>query len=215
MSSQDRRLEVSEAAWRVIVREGLDRTSMRAIAQEMGCTTGVVTHYFRDKQELILFALNQVTERLKTAMEQAIESVSGAERLVAMLSAFLPFDAERQDTLRVWLAFLGYAVGRENLMTEHQRSAAQLRTVLVQELKALQSAHLLRHDIDPVIEANVLLALVNGVSLDSLIQANCLTSNQQRLVIQRYVNRLLVDNLVSTRDKHLNNATSIIVESQV
>jgi len=215
MSSQDRRLEVSEAAWRVIVREGLDRTSMRAIAQEMGCTTGVVTHYFRDKQELILFALNQVTERLKTAMEQAIESVSGAERLVALLSAFLPFDAERQDTLRVWLAFLGYAVGRENLMTEHQRSAAQLRTVLVQELKALQSAHLLRHDIDPVIEANVLLALVNGVSLDSLIQANCLTSNQQRLVIQRYVNRLLVDNLVSTRDKHLNNATSIIVGSQL
>ncbi|MEM1280326.1 MAG: TetR family transcriptional regulator, partial [Cyanobacteria bacterium P01_H01_bin.152] len=35
MVQQDRRLEVSEAAWRVIVREGLDRTSMRAIAQEM------------------------------------------------------------------------------------------------------------------------------------------------------------------------------------
>lgn len=39
MSQKDRRFEVSEAAWRVIVREGLDRTSMRAIARELGCTT--------------------------------------------------------------------------------------------------------------------------------------------------------------------------------
>ncbi|MEO1147566.1 MAG: TetR family transcriptional regulator, partial [Cyanobacteria bacterium J06638_22] len=117
MSQEERRLEVSEAAWRVIVREGLDRTSMRAIAQEMGCTTGVVTHYFRNKQELILFALHQVSEKLQAFMEKATQSLSGVERLVAMLSAFLPMDAERQEILRVWLAFLGYAVGRDNLLT--------------------------------------------------------------------------------------------------
>ncbi|WP_299404185.1 TetR/AcrR family transcriptional regulator [Acaryochloris sp. IP29b_bin.148] len=205
MPYQDRRLEVSEAAWQVIVREGLDRTSMRAIAQEMGCTTGVVTHYFRDKQELILFALNQVTERLNTAIAQASESVSGAERLVFMLSAFLPCDVEQKDTLRVWLAFLGYAVGRENLMTEHQRSATRLRAVLVNELKTLQTAHLLRHDVDPTLEANALLALVNGLSLDSLIQANCLTIDQQKQAIQRYVDGLLIDKLGSTHAGCLNN----------
>ncbi|MEO1095861.1 MAG: TetR/AcrR family transcriptional regulator [Cyanobacteria bacterium J06638_28] len=192
MAQQERRLEVSEAAWRVIVREGLDRTSMRAIAQEMGCTTGVVTHYFRNKQALILFALNQVTEKLKTFMEQAIESASGAERLVVMLAAFLPLDAERQAILRVWLAFLGYAVGRETLMAEHQHSAAQLRALLVQELQQLQTAQLLRQAVDPTIEANALLALVNGLSLDWLIQADCLTAHQQQRVIRQYVHKLLL-----------------------
>ncbi|MHC5718782.1 MAG: TetR family transcriptional regulator, partial [Nostoc sp.] len=59
MSYDDRRIEVTKAAWRVIVREGLDRASMRAIAQELGSSTGVVTHYFRDKEELTLFALEQ------------------------------------------------------------------------------------------------------------------------------------------------------------
>ena len=57
MSYDDRRIEVAKAAWQVIIREGLDRTSMRAIAQELGSSTGVVTHYFRDKEDLILFAL--------------------------------------------------------------------------------------------------------------------------------------------------------------
>ena len=190
---RDRRLEVSEAAWRVIVREGLDRTSMRAIAQELGGTTGVVTHYFRDKQELILFALHQVTERLQTVMQIALEKAIGVERLAIMLSAFLPLDAERQDILKVWVAFLGYAVGRESLMAEHQHSAAQLREVIIQELKALQSAALIRTDIEPELEANVLLALANGIGLDTLIQAKCLNPEQQQFVIRRYVKGLISD----------------------
>ncbi len=187
-----RRLEVSEAAWRVIVRYGLDRTSMRAIAQELGCTTGVVTHHFRDKQELILFALNQVTQRLQAGMEVATEKMSGVERLVEMLFAFLPLDNQRRDTLKVWVAFLGYAIGRESLMAEHQRCAAQLREVMIQELRELQSAELIRADVEVEIEANALLALVNGVSLDSLIQDKCLTLDQQKIVIWNYVNQLLV-----------------------
>lgn len=191
MSQQNRRLEVSEAAWRVIVREGLDRTSLRAIAQEMGCTTGVVTHYFRNKQALILFALTQVTERLKMAMERSLESASGVERIIAILCTFLPLDAKRQEIVRVWLAFLGYAVGRETLMREHQQSAAQLRGILVKEIQILQDARLLRSDINPNIEANALLALANGVSLDSLIQAECLTPEQQESVIREYVERKL------------------------
>lgn len=190
MSPNLRRLEVASAAWQVIIREGLDRTSMRAIAQELGCTTGVVTHYFRDKQELILFALNQVTQRLQTAMEAAMEKFLGVEQLVEMLSAFLPLDNERRDILKVWVAFLGYAVGRESLMAEHQRCAAQLRGVIIQELKDLQSVKLIRADVEPEIEANVLLALVNGVSLDSLIQDKCLTPEQQKIVIWSYVKGL-------------------------
>ena len=186
----DRRLEVASAAWRVIVREGLDRTSMRAIAQEMNCTTGVVTHYFRNKQELILFALHQVTVRLQGKMGLAIKTLSGPDRLVAMLSSFLPLDQERQEILQVWVAFLGYAVGRQDLMTDHRQSAGELRQVIIQELSTLKSQREIRSDVDPEYEANVLLALVNGVSLDTLIQAQPLSAEQQLIVLQRYVDGL-------------------------
>ena len=190
MAQTERRLEVAEAAWRVIVREGLDRTSMRAIAQEMDCTTGVVTHYFRNKQELILFALHQVTERLQELMQQASAEQEGCDRLVAMLSSFLPIDQARQEILRVWVAFLGYAVGREELMADHQRSAGELRRVIIQELTELQNQGEIDAAVEPEQEANVLLALVNGVSLDSLIQADSLSCQQQQVVLQRYVDGL-------------------------
>ena len=190
MAQTDRRLEVSEAAWRVIVREGLDRTSMRAIAQEMDCTTGVVVHYFRNKQELILFALHQVAERLQVLMEKAVAERSGCDRLVAMLSSFLPIDQERQEILRVWVAFLGYAIGREGLMADHQQSAGGLRQVIIQELLMLQDQGDIRADVDPEQEANVLLALVNGLSLDNLIQADSLSYQQQEAALQRHIERL-------------------------
>ncbi len=191
----DRRLEVSAAAWRVIVREGLDRTSMRAIAQEMNCTTGVVTHYFRNKQELILFALHQVTERLQGLMGQATAERTGCDRLVAMLSSFLPINPERQEILRVWMAFLGYAVGREDLMAEHQQSAGALRQMIIQELEMLQKQGQIRPDITPETEANVLLALVNGLSLDTLIQSQRLSPEQQKEALQRYVDGLRTNKL--------------------
>ncbi|MGB5711162.1 MAG: TetR/AcrR family transcriptional regulator [Waterburya sp.] len=192
MPQQDRRIEVSAAAWRVIVREGLDRTSMRAIARELDCTTGVVTHYFRDKQELILFALDRVTENLKQAMEEVAEQPISVDRLIKMLCAFLPLDDKRQEILKVWVAFLGYAVGRESLMLEHQASAGELREVIMQELKTLQSAKKIRQDIDAGVEANSLLALVNGIALDSLIQKNCLNPKQQKMVIQRYFDGITI-----------------------
>ncbi len=192
MSQQERRIEVSAAVWRVIVREGLDRTSIRAIARELDCTTGVVTHYFRDKQELILFALDQVTENLKQSMQEVAKQPLTIERLVEMLSVFLPSDSKRQEILKVWVAFLGYAVGRESLMLEHQASARQLREVIMQELEALQSAQKIREDIDTGIEANVLLALVNGIALDSLIQEKCLNPKEQKMAIRRYFNEIAI-----------------------
>ena len=190
MSQLDRRVEVSQAAWRVIVQEGLDRTSIRAIARELNCTTGVVTHYFRDKQELILFALNQVTENLKQAMQEEAAKPLSLDRLTGMLCTFLPSDTKRQNLLKVWVAFLGYAIGRESLIAEHHISSAQLHEVIRQELLALQSAKIIREDVNTRIEANVLLALVNGMALDSLIQQKCLNSEQQKMVIRRYLSEI-------------------------
>ena len=108
MSYEDRRIEVAKAAWQVIIREGLDRTSMRAIAQELGSSTGVVTHYFRDKEELILFALGLVFENVAAEMEARSQGQQGIDRLEQMMFVALPLEQIDRDDWKVWVAFLGY-----------------------------------------------------------------------------------------------------------
>ena len=48
-----RRQELVEAAWRVINRIGLERTTIREIATESGCSTGALAHYFRTKDDIL------------------------------------------------------------------------------------------------------------------------------------------------------------------
>src|SRR5215510_7795076 len=48
-----KRRELLKAATSVIAEEGLANTSLRRVAQRAGCTTGAVTYYFADKEELV------------------------------------------------------------------------------------------------------------------------------------------------------------------
>ena len=191
MSYDDRRIEVAKAAWRVIVREGLDRTSMRAIAQELGSSTGVVTHYFRDKEELTLFALEQVFKNVVEVMRTCAETQQGVDRIEQMIFAALPLEATDEDDWKVWLAFLGYSVGREHLVQEHRKRYDLLRQIIYQELADLQTAKLIRSDLDLTLEANALIALVDGIGSGIVICPDQFSADQQKYLVRRHINTLL------------------------
>ncbi len=191
MSYDARRIEVANAAWQVIIREGLDRASMRAIAQELGSSTGVVTHYFRDKEELILFALERVFERTLEAMQAYDPERQGIERLEQMILTALPLQVSDQADWTVWMAFLGYSIGRENLVREHQKRYAFLRQIISQALADLQVANLIRVDLDTILEANALIALVDGIGIGVIICPEQFSAEQQKYLVRRHISSLL------------------------
>lgn len=191
MNFDDRRIEVANAAWRVIIREGLDRTSMRAIAQELGSSTGVVTHYFRDKEALILFALERVFENVLDKMKGCTQREQGIDRLEAMLFTALPLENRDKDDWKVWVAFLGYSIGREHLVQKHRKRYDCLRQMLTQALADLQTANLLRADLDLTLEANALVALVDGIGTGVIICPEQFSAQQQQYLVRRHINILL------------------------
>jgi AcrR family transcriptional regulator len=190
MGYDDRRIEVAQAAWRVIIREGLDRTSMRAIAQELGSSTGVVTHYFRDKEELILFALEQVVESTLESMKACAKGQQGLDRLEQMIVAALPLEESDRDDWKVWIAFLGYSIGREHLIQQHRKRYGRIRQILYQELTDLQAAKLIRADLDLTLEANALIALVDGIGTGVVICPEQFSAEQQRYLVHQHIHAL-------------------------
>ncbi len=187
MSHDQRRMEVADAAWRVIVREGLDRTSIRAIAYELGSSTAVVTHYFRNKDELTIFALEQVFEKVLEDMEASTQGRQGIERLEQMIFSALPFKASSVQGWQVWVAFLGYAIGRENLIQEHQKRYELLQKIICKELADLQTAKLIRNDLDVALEANALIALVDGIGTGIVINPGQFHAEQQQYLVRRHI----------------------------
>jgi BetI-type transcriptional repressor, C-terminal len=64
---------------------------------------------------------------------------------------------------------LGYSIGREHLVVKHRKRYDLLRQFISQELANLQTAKLIRADIDVTLEANALIALVDGIGTGVVI----------------------------------------------
>jgi TetR/AcrR family transcriptional repressor of bet genes len=108
-----RREQICRAAATVIAREGFAGTTMRVVAEEAGVSTGMLNHYFANRQDLLMHALTFVSERAHGRMVLALDGVPpGRERIVALLDAVLA-DGDDQDsgeTWRVWINAYGEAM---------------------------------------------------------------------------------------------------------
>jgi AcrR family transcriptional regulator len=181
------REEVAEAAWRVIVRDGLERTSVRAIARELGATTGVVTYYFRSKTALLSFALDRLTTAIERAVEAALQGAPGVERLRRGIAATLPIGPREITGWRIWVAFLGQAMSSRRLREEHQRRLEMLSERWTRELTGLQRDGLMRPDRHPRKEADALIALADGIGIGYLLRPRLFPAKRQLEIIDRYL----------------------------
>lgn len=99
---------ISEALWRVLRERGLAGLTLRAVAAEAGCTTGLVTSRFPSKRDLVIHARTMLHERaianMRAAQESSLEPTDALRRALRGSLLGEGFDG------RVWLGFLGAAV---------------------------------------------------------------------------------------------------------
>jgi AcrR family transcriptional regulator len=76
-----KRIEISEAACRVFLRRGLERTSLADIAREINSSTGVLRHYFSDKDEMLLYAKNLIFDRWFERASTAAQRHEGLDKI--------------------------------------------------------------------------------------------------------------------------------------
>jgi AcrR family transcriptional regulator len=156
---------VCEAACRVIVRNGLETTTMRDISREGGFTTGVLTHYFPDKQAVIVGSFLAASEDWFAELRRRL-AVAGTpdEQLVALVHLALPSDPERRAEYRLWSEMWTYA-GRDaefaaQLIETDALWEQEIRDVLERTLRAGAI-----RDIDVIVEARLLARLIDGLGL--------------------------------------------------
>lgn len=160
------RAEVAEAAQRVIARVGIAAATLREIADEAGCTTGKLAHYFPDKDALLLFALRSTTVRFGQRVFE--RGARGADRIRAVLEQALPLDRERQLQWEVWIAFWGQAVGNAELAAEQLQLYRGYRQLLEDLVREGQADGTVVRSVDAGDEADRLVALVDGIAFQAV-----------------------------------------------
>jgi TetR/AcrR family transcriptional repressor of bet genes len=162
-----RRRELVAATWTVVAAEGIEAATVRRIAEEAGCTTGRITHYFADKEEVLVAALRQVHRAAGKRMLAAIGPRSGLAALRAVLAEALPLDEERILEWRVWLAFWGSAATSTRLQAEQHERYREWRALLKRVLATAQ----LPASIDLDRLTDQIVALVDGFGLQGVLHA--------------------------------------------
>jgi AcrR family transcriptional regulator len=180
----ERRERIAEAAWRIIEREGPERANLRRIAGETGHTTGVVTHYFRNKRELMVFAFGLVVDRSTSRMARAAAEAGVTEALAQLL----PLDEERRRETTVWLALMSASLTDPDLAAElRQRYRRARETTLPMFRAALEKT---RREQDPDDVADELLAVVDGITVDALTDPERYPPERQLALLRRALVRL-------------------------
>ncbi|HLN04731.1 MAG TPA: TetR/AcrR family transcriptional regulator [Acidimicrobiales bacterium] len=174
----ERREEVLEAAWRLMARVGIDRVSIREIAAEAGYSTGVIAHYFKNKDDVLLSALQLVNSQ---EIERVACSTAGMRGLAAVRTAIeevLPVGEERQLEMTVWMSFWGRAVGDERLAAIQRRSYGEWRSLLRGHLEEAVADREVRSDLDCADEAARTAALIDGLGIQAMLEPERMTARK-------------------------------------
>lgn len=104
-----RREQVARVVADIIVSAGLEAVTVRSVAAAAGFSTAVVSHYFADKRELLLFSYKMAQEHAYTRLMEALEGSSATA--VELLKSQLPFNEESRRDWLVFTAFWARSIG--------------------------------------------------------------------------------------------------------
>lgn len=135
-----RQAQLINATLTVIDRVGLANASLALIAKEAGVSTGIVSHYFGDKNRLLEACMMQILSDLYTALlHQRLKAGQDAEAQVrAIIDGNFDVSQVAAPVLKTWLVFWAESLYQPNLnrlqrindRRLYSNLAAQFRRVL-------------------------------------------------------------------------------------
>ncbi len=161
-----RRQEILDRAIEVFAKRGAQRTSLRAIAQEVGVTHAALTHYFGSLEELLV-AVYRESELRADRDGPAAPDVSPAE----LMRISAEDNREIPGLVQLYSALVAKALedGHSAAQEFATQRFARVREDLAHRVRHLQSVGRLRDDVDPELVAALVVAASDGLQTQWLL----------------------------------------------
>jgi transcriptional repressor BetI len=135
-----RRIELIEAAHRIFLRDGLKGLTTVRICHEAGMSQGILTYYFKDKDE-VLFEMVRFANRL--LMDAVVVNLRQArtrwERLTAIIDGNFPEEKFERNTANAWVSFYAEAAHNPRYARLQRLFYRRLRSNIGSALSPLRS----------------------------------------------------------------------------
>lgn len=188
----DRRESILEAAASIADSVGLDAVTVRATAVKAGVGIGTLRHHFPTQKDLFDAI---VVRRVDTVIDDSVvldESAAMADRVASMIEQFIPAELDKPASLNLWFSTYSSALGpKPNTGSQRLLAAAAARSHehMRRWLRHFAAEGFVNpRDVDDV--ANTIIALIVGITLESLTPGTPTTIQGGRTMLTKYVSTI-------------------------
>lgn len=182
-----RRQEIAEVALDLIARIGLEATTLNRIATEMGASIRVITHYFADKDTLLLDVYRVLALEGQGPIREVL--LRDPTDLAGALTALCGSDEATLKRWRVYVAFWDKAVRSPQFASEQrlwiERTLTTIGEVIVARNGRTANVRQL---------AMEMISLVYGMSIQRTLDPESWTPDAIASVIERKVREVDLSN---------------------
>lgn len=186
-----RREQILSAACAVVSEMGFRSLRIADVASRAGTSTGTVHYYFDTKTDLMRAAFEwnfaRSLERRRPVLERELDP---RRRLRAFVDSYLPDDVVTVESWRVWAELWVEALHDPGLRELNQQVYGAWRELMSEIISAGQEAALFGGR-DPVVVANALIAMIDGLALQVLLGSQDMTLPRMRSVCEQVLDVLL------------------------
>jgi AcrR family transcriptional regulator len=180
----ERKVLIAKKAAEIIAAEGIDSATVRRIAAALQFSTRSITHYFEDKHQLLEWTCEYMEEEGYSFFSAPLKADPAA--LTECLVAMTAIDSKNRDLWKVYIAFWDRAA-RDPLFAERLQRWVWRANTLIAGVVVKRNPQRL----DAEHCARLLIAFVNGISVQILLQPSLWTKEQVRQAIETYVLAIL------------------------
>ena len=135
-----RRMEIAEAAAKLVADGGLELLTFRELAATSGFSKGVLEHYFENKQALMGGALAWLNHCFENRAETLTHGELGIAAIRGRIEAVMPLTRSVRDEWKVRLVFWGLAAVDSDLRRQQAQRMKQTVELFRADLEWAESS---------------------------------------------------------------------------
>lgn len=190
---EERRQQIVRTYLRIADRDGLEAATSRAVALELGISTGSLWHYFTGFNDVVFRAFQLIFDRTNARITAHVGDHGGLRALMALLEEALPVGEETEREALIVTNFWGRASSKPELgRFQSEVGAMWLRQITDHLTQAVDAGEL--SSATPVQElADVLMVLITGLQVECALKTPLAQTQRQWRMIRHCLSPWLTD----------------------
>jgi AcrR family transcriptional regulator len=173
----------------LVARTGINAVTVRTVAEESGWSTGVLSHYYGGRADLLLGALRRAAAVARKHFEESLAGFSGdgVAQLEHILESVLPLDERRLALTRIFLFFYAEAATDEDVRVEIAGYLANWRHDVAKAIGRAQDEGRIDPAQDPAALATAFVALADALSMHAIYDPAVMRQLRKRSPVSTWI----------------------------